>query len=243
MRKLILLVLIICSINTIFAQEKDSKYFIGVSYGKSLPLGDFKDNKIDLDEFGNNSGFANNGNKFDIFGGYYLTKDYGITGLIRYQNFTTDANSFANELKRINPTINFAVDSKDWKFASVLAGMFYNYPITKRMSIQPKGMLGLMYGSSPEITVDATNSSNARVVNVESGNSVGMAYEFGIGFKSTFGKHFALMPTFDLSGGILSFKNNKTIYSPIGGTVNTYTNTYNPSILTFNFGLAAAYTF
>lgn len=85
MKKTILLLLVILGIQKSNAQSKDTKYFIGVSYGKSLPLGDFKDNQVDLDAFGNNSGFAKTGNKFDIFGGYALTKEYGITGLVRYQ--------------------------------------------------------------------------------------------------------------------------------------------------------------
>jgi hypothetical protein len=243
MRKIIIFKLMLLININLIAQKKDSKYFIGVSYGKSFPLGDFKDNKIDLDAFGNNSGFAKTGKKIDIFGGYYLNKEYGITGLIRHQTYSTDATSFEQELNRINTTINYSADSKDWAFTSLLGGLFYNYPITKRISIQPKGMIGLMFGSSPEINVKATNSSNTRVVNIESGNSAGMAFEFGIGLKSQLSKRFALMPTFDFSGGLLSFSNRKSFYTNSSGIIYTYTKTYYPEILTFNFGLAVAYTF
>lgn len=242
MTRIILFLLVILVNQVTIAQKKDSKYFIGLSYGKSLPLGDFKDNKVQLDNLGYSSGFANTGVKFDVFGGYSLNKEYGVTGLIRFQSFSTDANSFAKELNRLSPSVNYEVDSKDWKFASVLGGVYYNFPLTNRMSLQPKCMIGLMYGISPEINVNANDGSNTRVIFVESGNSIGLAYEFGIGLKSKLGNNFALMPTFDFSGAFLSFKNNKTVTNYNGSNLYN-TRTYNPSILTFNFGLSLAYIF
>jgi hypothetical protein len=243
MKKLILLLLLLLSIQTIYSQNEEPKYFIGLSYGKSFPLGDFKDNDVDLNSFGKNSGFANTGTKFDFNAGYHIKKNYGAAAVIRYQSFSTDANSFAVELNNISPSVDYKVDSKNWQFTSAYVGMFYVFPITKRISILPKGLIGFMYGTSPEINVDATNQGNTRVISIESGNSFGFAYEIGIGLKSKLGKHFALMPSFNLSNGFLSFKNNKTVYTPEGGTSTTYTRTYNPSLLTFNIGLAFAYLF
>lgn len=246
MKKSAIILLTIISVNLTFAQDKikETKIFIGFSYGKSFPLGDFKSNDVKLTNsyyyFNNNSGFANSGNKFDLFGGYALNNEYGVTGLIRFQTFSTDANSFANELERINPSNNYYVDSNKWMFGSVLGGMYYNYPLTKKLTLQPKGMVGLIFGTSPEINISANDSNNTRVIFVESGNSLGLGFEFGLGLKSKISDNFALMPTFDFSGGFLSFKNNKTVTNN-NGTYSTTTRTYNPSILTFNFGLSLAY--
>lgn len=237
MKSSLLIIIALVFTSQIYAQENndDKKYFLGVSYGKSFPLGDFKS----TDANGDNSGFAKTGNKFDLFGGYYLDKSYGINALVRYQTYGTNATSLGDELHSLSPNINYAVESTDWKFTSVLVGGFYNVPVSKKMSLHPKAMIGFMFGYSPEIAVSATDGSTTGNLSTESANAAGFAFEFGLGLESKLGKHFALMPTFDFSGGFPSFSDVKTTYAS-GGSV---TRTYNPAILTFNLGLAIAYRF
>lgn len=213
----------------------ESKYYLGVSYGKSFPLGDFKSDGA----AGNYAGFAETGNKFDLFGGYNVNEKIGLLALIRTQKFSTDAESLALEAQEIAPGTQFNVESKDWKLISFLMGGVYKVPITKKMSLLPKAMMGVMFAKSPEINVVATNGSISDNSYTKSEATAGFAYEFGIGLVSKLGKHFALMPSFDISGGFLNFNDLQTQY----GNGSYLYRDYNPHVLTFNLGLALAYKF
>lgn len=62
------------------------KFYPGASYGTSFSLGDFEDSDIENPD----AGFARNGDKLDIFGGFFMNERVTFTGLLRYPTFDTD---------------------------------------------------------------------------------------------------------------------------------------------------------
>lgn len=215
-----------------FAQE--SKYYFGISYGKSFPLGDFEANDI------NNSGagFAESGNKFDVYGGYTLNKRITLTLTFRYQNFDTDIDALIKGLETNNQGTIFTGSSDSWQTYSFLGGIEYKVNISKKFSIYPRLGLGPMLVSNPKFSIIATNESNYTGVNRSSETGLGLGYEIGIGLKRDLGKNFSLMPTFTFSGGFVTISDVDTT---IDNTVTT--SNYKPKISTFNLGLSLAYTF
>ncbi|WP_299212366.1 outer membrane beta-barrel protein [uncultured Aquimarina sp.] len=229
-----LLVSLLITVTSIVAQDtNNSKYYIGISAGSSFPLGDFND----ASENNENSGFAETGIKFDIYGGYKFQEKLTLTGTIRLQRYTTDTGDLINALETNNPGVDFVDDSDDWSVLYVLAGVAYQIDVTKKFAVLPRIGLGPMFVNSPDISVTATNGTSTLNYQRASDAVAGFGYEVGIGLKRDLGKHFALMPTFTFTGGFVTIERA----TRIGGVV-VYSE-YQPNIITFNMGLSLAYKF
>lgn len=232
MKKNISILLFLITTTIVFAQE--SKYYFGISYGKSFPLGDLKDDGIN----NSNSGFAESGKKLDLYVGSALSENLNFTLTFRYQNFDADIKSLIKEFETTNGATNFIGSSDAWKIHSLLAGIEYKINMGGKLSLYPRIGLGPMLVSNPELSITATNKNTYSGINRSSGTGLGLGYEFGVGLKRDLGKHFCLMPTFTFSGGIVTISD---VVMTIDN-VNT-TSDYRPKIITFNLGLSLAFKF
>lgn len=219
---------------TNFVVAQESKYYFGISHGKSFPLGDFKDDDINNSD----AGFAESGNKFDVYGGYVLNKGIAFTFTFRYQNFDTDIDALTKGLETNNQGTVFIGNSDSWQTYYLLGGIEYKVGISKKISLFPRVGLGPMLVSNPQFSITTTNENINTEVNRSSETGLGLGYEFGIGLKHNLGKNFCLMPTFTFSGGFVTISDVDTT---IDNTVTT--SNYNPKISTFNLGLSLAYKF
>ncbi|MDL5514570.1 outer membrane beta-barrel protein [Arenibacter sp. M-2] len=217
---------------TIVAQE--SNYYFGVSYGKSFPLGDFA-----ADDIANsNSGFAESGNKLDVYGGAALSEKLNFTLTFRYQNFDTDIYALVEESKTTKVEAKIVGSSDDWKTYSLLAGIEYKINIGRKFSIYPRIGLGPILVSNPPFTIAVTNENANTEVIRSSETGFGLGYELGIGLKRDIGNYFCLMPTFTFSGGFVTIPDVDTTIDNLRTTLD-----YMPKIITFNLGLSLAYKF
>lgn len=226
--------IIVFSITTTVVIAQESKYYFGISYGKSFPIGDFAAEDID----NSNAGFAESGNKLDFYAGSALSEKLNFTLTFRYQNFDTDFNALVKELETTNEAANFVGSSDAWKTYSLLAGVEYKINLGRKFSLYPRIGLGPMLVSNPQFSIRATNENANTGVNRSSETDLSLGYEFGIGLKRDLGKNFCLMPTFTFSGGFATI-------SDVDTTVDNMrtTSDYKPKIITFNLGLSLAYKF
>lgn len=231
MKKYIFLITFSIATTLVLAQE--SKYYFGISYGKSFPVGDFAANDINNP----NAGFAESGNKLDVYAGNVLSESVVFTLTFRYQSFDTDTNKLLNSLAGTNQGAIFTGNSNAWKTYYLLAGIAYKLNVSKKTSLYPRIGLGPMFVSNPQFSVTA-NENNNTGVNRSSETGLGLGYEFGIGLKRDLGKNFCLMPTFTFSGGFVTISDVDTTVNNIRTTSN-----YKPKIITFNLGLSLAYKF
>jgi hypothetical protein len=226
--------IIVFSITTTGVVAQESKYYFGISYGKSFQLGDF--NVDDIDNY--NAGFAESGNKLDFYAGRALSEKLNFTLTFRYQNFDTDVNAWVNELETTNEAANFVGSSDAWKTYSLLTGIEYKINLGRIFSLYPRIGLGPMLVSNPQFSTTTTNENTNTEVNRSSKTGIGLGYEFGIGLKRDLGKNFCLMPTFTFSGGFVTISDVDTTVDNVRSTSD-----YKPKIFTFNLGLSLAYKF
>ena len=226
--------LIVLFITTTFVVAQESEYYFGISYGKSFPLGDFAANDINNGD----TGFAESGNKLDVYGGKTLSENVTFTLTFRYQNFDTDIDALTKGLETNNQSADFIGNSDSWKTYSLLGGIEYKVNISKKFSIYPLVGLGPMLVSNPQFSITATNENTHTEVNRSSETGIGLGYEFGMGLKRDLGKNFCLMPTFTFSGGFVTIRDVETIINNVSITSNQ-----KPKISTFNLGLSLAYKF
>lgn len=226
--------LIVFSITTAFVGAQEDKYYFGVSYGKSFPLGDFAANDINNPD----AGFAESGNKLDVYAGNVLSKSVTFTLTFRYQTFDTDMDKLLNSLEATDQEVVFTSSSDSWKTYYLLAGIEHKVNISKKFSLFPRVGLGPMLVSNPQFSITATNENANIGVNRSSETGLGLGYEFGIGFKRDLGGNFSLMPTFTFSGGFVTISDVDTTVDNVSTTAN-----YKANIFTFNLGLSLAYKF
>lgn len=226
--------LLLLSFRSIFGQTDQDKFYLGVSYGKSFSLGDFGDNGVHNPE----AGFADNGNKLDIFGGYFLTDRVTLTSTLRYQTFETETGTLIESYNGENPNANFSGTSEDWKVYYLLVGAAYKFDIYKKFCLFPRFGIGPLVVNNPGISVASPNSAITKNFSRNSGSGIGFGYEIGIGLKTDLGERFALMPTFTFSGGFTTIPDVNTTTDNVIVSRN-----YDVKIQSFNLGLAIAYKF
>ncbi|MFL9837001.1 hypothetical protein ABS768_05785 [Flavobacterium sp. ST-75] len=232
MKKHIFLVVFLITTKVILAQE--SKYYFGISYGKSFPIGNFKDDDI----HNSDAGFAENGKKLDIYAGNVLNESVILTFTFRYQTFDTDIDALFKDLETNNQGTSFTGSSDSWQTYYLLTGVAYKVNISEKFSFYPRVGLGPMLVSNPKFSITGTNGNINKEVNRSSKMGIGLGYEFGIGFKRDIGKNLCLIPTFTFSSGFVKISDVETTND---NTVTT--SNYKPKILTFNLGLSLAYKF
>lgn len=226
--------LIALSLMTALLVAQESNHYFGISYGKSFPLGDFA-----TDDLNNpNAGFAESGNKLDLYAGRVLGERTILTLTFRYQSFDTDIDALVEGLQANNESTAVTGSSGSWKTYSLLLGLEYRVKISGKFHFFPRIGLGPMLVSNPQYTITATDGNDHTTMDRSSGTGLGLGYEFGIGLKRDFGRHFSLMPTFMFSGGFVTLSD---IDTTIDNTVTS--STQKPKILTFNLGLSLAYRF
>jgi len=235
MKKHIVFILFVGISCSIIAQE-DIKLFdnyLGASYGTSLPIGDFQDH----DMMNQDAGFAQRGQKIELYGGKYLFNYVSLTGTFRYQRFKLNSDDLISELNMQNPSESFSGDAGAWETYSLLIGGTYRFVVGSKLDFFPRLGVGPILVRSPEIAISSSNFNNMNF-NHSSERSLGLGYEFGIGTSTPIGKRIILLPSFTFSGGLVTIKDVETT---VNGT--TEKRDFMPKIHAFNLGFSIAYRF
>lgn len=219
-----------------YAQEPTEipQVYIGLAFGTSYAIGDF--GKADLSN--PDAGFAKNGRRFDLYGGYFLNKRERttLTGVFRYQTFETEIEDLIDDLRAEDPSLELTGSTENWQVFSLLVGLAYKVDIGSKFAFFPRFGVGPMWATTPGISIDAPNAVITQKFERTSEAGMGLGYELGIGIKRDLGKHFALMPTFTLSGGMVTINDVITTTDNI-----SVRGDYRPAIQSFNIGLSLAY--
>lgn len=92
-------------------QPEAKKYFVGVAIGTCYPVGNFGATDV-----GNaDAGYAQNGNRYDLYVGYFLNEHITLTAGLRYQRFGTDLSDVEDSFSSINPGVAFRGENGDWQ--------------------------------------------------------------------------------------------------------------------------------
>lgn len=237
MKDLLLLLLALCCFSNVSAQSEPEifpRYFIGVAYGASAALGDFGDTEVNNAD----AGYAQNGNRYDLFGGYLLNERVTLTGGFRYQTFATDVTDVVDFFSDLNPGTEFMGEHGDWQTYYLLVGAAYKVPIgtKQKIALYPRVGLGPLWTQSPGLDVNAANGASQNNFTRSSETGIGLGYEVGIGLRRDLGKRFALLPTFTISGGSAKIADVETRLNSV-----TTTRDFSANILSFNLGLSLAF--
>ena len=224
-----------------FSQENstspDRTSYFALSVGPSIPLQDFKS----TDGKNANAGFAKNGRKKDIlWGKEFNNAHWGITGLLRIHKNPIDEGELALIAKTVYPSFDYSISAKELNVYTLMAGAYYRIPVSRKLTVMPKAMVGLAFIYSPEIfAVPYNNSVHVASSYRESSHNLTTSYLFGIGMKNNLFHRIVLISNVDILSAFPTFSDVKTIH----GNGTTIFRTKSPTILTFNYGMGIGYKF
>ena len=167
MKKLLTIAaLLICFISQ--AQDSPSNMII-LAGGAAIPMGDFgatSDNP--------NSGFAKTGFSGEVIFQHKLKKlkYFGYSASVRLQNYSFNQSAFTTA------TNVFSTTATNWTSSSILAGPTWTFAVSNKISIEPRAMVGILFASSPTLTIDA---DGIYVQPSESANTI--TYLAGVNFR------------------------------------------------------------
>jgi len=208
------------------------RFFVGVAFGASFALGDFGDTDVNNAD----AGYAQNGNRYDLYGGYLLNKRVTLTAGLRYQTFETDVSDVVDLFNTLNPNTTFEGENGNWESFYLLVGAAYKLPLTKRFALYPRLGVGPFWIASPDLEVQATDGMSQNNFSRSSETGLGLGYEIGVGLRTDLGKRLALLPTFTFSGGSARIAEVETQLNSLSSTRD-----FTASLLSFNLGLSLAF--
>ena len=181
------------SFQSAFSQtEQDDKFYIGASFGTSYALSDFKDTDITNP----NAGFADDGTKLDIYGGFFLNDKVTLTGTFRRQSFATQIGGLIDDFNTDNPDSNFSGNTEDWQVYSVLIGAAYKIPVYKKFVLYPRIGIGPMVVNNPGITISSTDTAITQ--NFSRSSESG----FGFGLLTPTSRSSVILSWFDVNSNL-----------------------------------------
>jgi hypothetical protein len=208
MKKILFIMLSICSTNALIAQDEvsddsEKKFEIRLSNGATFPLGDFKSTE------GVGSAYAKNGYKGAIDISYKLANNFGVALIVNYNTQGTDATKKAEGYLRSNPSYSsVSVKSGSYSVLSFLIAPEYSIDLSDKFYVQ--GQLGLGFANVQGAEEHIAVSSPSPYEETRTGGSqnsfayqgkVSLNYKinntFGLGFYSSY---FATNSKFTIEG-------------------------------------------
>lgn len=209
-----------------YSQDKG---YIGVSFGPSIPIGDF----ASRDASNKSAGWATTGAIFDITFAYKLGTNFGLTGMLRGQANGLDNDAFANELAKQSGG-NWTVNSKAWSIGGLMFGGYGSFPISDKVSFDTRALIGFLSATSPEFNITLNGSGGAGWIKQSSVSASSFSYLIGCGFKFDVANKICLLANLDYLGSKPEFRDVE-VTSSVGGAPQK--STFSQGFGSINFGV------
>ncbi|MBC8320061.1 MAG: hypothetical protein H8E34_04995 [Bacteroidetes bacterium] len=195
---LILGFILLLGLNTL---AEGGKSFLMLRSGLSLPLGKYSENNLI------GGSFTTPGVSFGGEGAWFF-KDYLGVGLdVNYILHPVDAAALATEKVRVDPfLLDMNVRSEPYSFLALMAGFYSSVELSKRISLQPKILGGIMFGKTPFQLYEQTYLfPGPNYFKVTSSSDKGFGFKGGFSIKYNLNNCVALGFNADYTYSGLSF--------------------------------------
>jgi opacity protein-like surface antigen len=220
------------------ASLNGQRSYLGLSFGASLPSGEFA--KKSLSEDG---GYALPGFVIEFSGAYVFDYYLGIAGTFTFSSNPPDRDQLQQDLidaitGPVPPEIKEVIfNHGSWMYSNLMAGPFLTIPVAF-MNLDFRAVAGLSILLSPpwELTVKTTEET---YFTTHSGNTASFAYMLGTGIRFHINPNYAIRVSGDYfhSNPTFSVDENSAVGSASGKS------TYEMSVGTVNVNLGIAYRF
>ncbi len=228
---------IVMFISIVKTGAQDTKGFISINGGYSIPTGNFtKSEYLDY-----TNGFAKAGPSFSLEGAYFFNKHIGVglTASMANYGLKTDVLSAGYVEAFAVDEVTMTVGS--YNMLNILPAFYYTLPMDK-LNIDFRAMVGYSSLTTPKIQVQLEDAADTPIIqNASTGG--GLSFGIGAGARYKFSSHFGAAIRIDY---INSKPNVNITYTnlnnPTDGLFRNITK-YNESIGCINSSLGIFYSF
>jgi hypothetical protein len=232
---------------TVLGQEKPAT-FIGVEGGISLPLGNFGKASTATaltsiqGTVDDPSGYAKQGGFGAVDGAWFFSRYFGVGGMFKYGTYNLkNVDSLSQGYEESFDVDQTATTVTNYKMWSLMPGLYFDLPLTSKLSLTARGLAGISHTSTPQITVAIEDGGVEDPPVVQSSASrTAFAFDLGAGFRYSIircvainlrADYFYTKPDFTIGN---SGRNNNA-----GREVTTY----DQALASINFSLGIAWQF
>lgn len=226
-----------------FAQKGSS--FIGVGGGLSLPTGNWGKTAevVSVNGFANDpNGYAKKGGFFSVDGAWFFSRHFGVGGLFRYGTYgIKDLNSLSQGYEESFDVDQTSTTVTNYKVWSLMPGLYFNYPLVKKLAVTARALAGITHVTTPEISVDVEDGG------IDDGTLQQLsASKTAFGFGGGLGLSYKVIKclSVNLQADYLYSKPDIAITNTLrNNAAGRYVASYNEPMASVNFSLGVAYGF
>ncbi|MBM3418446.1 MAG: hypothetical protein FJY17_05930 [Bacteroidetes bacterium] len=229
------------------SQDDDRKGFTSINLGVSIPTGNYGSTDFNNSE----AGYATTGLVIDYTFGHKISKNLGVSAILRSQANGVDvgvyAQGLANYLGASNPSESTSVRVKSsvYSLGGLLAGIYGTFPIANKLSFEPRAMVGFSAATLPSMTTEAFESGTKLTTFIqEQASTVAFSYIIGTGVKLNVSKRICVLLNLDFYAAKAKWENVQVIgIGHITGTTEIRYFDYNHNFGTVNISTGLGFRF
>jgi hypothetical protein len=192
-----------------------------LSFGVGIPKGDYASSESIY-----NSGFANNGLVAEYSGAYFIKKNIGISGSLKFTSNLTREDIITSELDKlqyadapVNTQITYNISQ--WNLVSVKTGPILTYPLGN-LSIDAFFLAGIDVINQPDMEMISDMGSNVYYTVSLQTNNASLGFDTGLNFRYRLNEFtgirlFATYQQTSANGDVIQYLN-----SAIGNSLGSY---------------------
>jgi opacity protein-like surface antigen len=197
MRRLKISFLIPVLLISVSSMAQKGTGFIGVSGGISLPMGNWgKSNYIvSTTGFANDpSGFANKGGFGSIDGAWFFSRHFAVGALFNYGTYKTkNLDVLSSGYRESFDVDQVTTTANSYKMWSLMPGLYFNYPIVKKLSVTARALAGITHATTPTIAVAVEDGGiDDGTFEQKSASKTAFGFDGGVGLSYAVAKCLAI---------------------------------------------------
>ncbi|HTS46148.1 MAG TPA: outer membrane beta-barrel protein [Puia sp.] len=233
------------------AQQKDSSVqhkgpsFIGITGGISLPTGNWAKSNYVVSTTGyvdDPAGYASSGPIIGLEGAYFFSKNIGVGGIFSYATYKVkDLDMLSGGYRESFDVDQVTTTATSYQSWSLMPGLYFDFPLTHRLSATARALAGITNSSTPRISVDVEDGGiDDGTFEQKSASKTAFGFEAGIGLNYRITKCFGII----LHGDYFYSKPDFTIENTQrNNAAGRYVTEYNQPLAGINVSLGVAYLF
>jgi hypothetical protein len=183
-----------------------TKWSVNVAVGPCFPFGDYGSRDLDNPR----AGFSLVGLSTKLRVGYQVSKNlYVVSDAVWFYN-PVDANTFLNSYTNSHPSSifdSYKITTNAWNTYGLMFGVSKAFTFTD-ISLELKGMVGVVQGRYSNISVDQVDFDNdsTKTINYNGKNATQVAMDIGFNFKTKLSQAVGISVGGDYFGSEMHFK-------------------------------------
>lgn len=204
----------------IFADGNKSFFSLKTSYSK--PVGEYAATNL---EYGS---YTSHGISLGAEGTWFFYKNLGLGIDINYSQHSIDVSDLGHDKVEADPVMDDVITrSEPFTAITAMAGLYYAYNVSEKFSIQPKFLIGKLYGKTPHQLFKPTYSLwGPQYFVITSSKDNGFAIKPGFSLIYNFNEYVATGLNLEYTysqlsfgfykGGKLEYRDRKISYIDLG---------------------------